>query len=463
MTTFANTNPLSLAEADKQFALHPFTHLSNHEAQGPFVIEKGEGIYVWDDQGNRLLEGMSGLWCTSLGFSEHRLVEAAAKQFAALPYSHMFTHRSTPPAIELSQRLVALAPPGIGKVFFVNSGSEAVDTAIKMAWYYNNAKGRSSKKTIIARHRAYHGVTVAAGSLTGLPYAQDGFDLPAIPVMHVETPHAYRHALDGESDDAYATRLAASLEQQILDAGAHTIAAFIAEPVMGAGGVLIPPAGYFEKVQAVLKRHDILFIADEVICGFGRTGNIWGCDTFGITPDIMTSAKQLSSAYLPIGAVLVSDHLYETFREYADKLGVFGTGTTYGGHPVSAAVALETLKIYESDDIYGQVTARSPHFAERVQALQNHPLVGHTRSIGLIGAIELVADKSNKQSFPAADKIAAKVMAAAREHNLILRAVPGDTVAFCPPLIINDDQIDEMFDAVSDALNDVHQHYKSRQ
>ena len=447
----------ALADADRQFALHPFTHLSNHQSQGPFIVERGEGVYVWDDQGNRLLEGMSGLWCTSLGFSEHRLAAAAAKQFAELPYSHMFTHRSTPPAIELSQRLVELAPEGIGKCFFVNSGSEAVDTAVKMAWYYNNALGRPGKKTIIARHRAYHGVTVAAGSLTGLPYAQDGFDLPAIPVMHVETPHAYRHAEESETGQDYSTRLAQSLERQILEAGPDTIAAFIAEPVMGAGGVLIPPEGYFEKVQEVLARHDILFIADEVICGFGRTGNVWGSDTYNIKPDIMTSAKQLSSAYLPIGAVLVSDRMYKVFEQYTDKLGVFGTGTTYGGHPVSAAVALETLRIYESDDIYGQVKQRSPHFAERVQALQNHPLVGHARSVGLIGAVELVADKSSKEQFPPSDKMAAQVMAAARRHNLILRAVPGDSVAFCPPLIINDEQIDEMFDAVTDALNDVHQ------
>lgn len=446
----------SLSEIDQQFALHPFTHLSNHQAQGPFVIERGEGVYVYDDKGNRLLEGMSGLWCASLGFSEHRLAEAAARQFAELPYSHMFTHRSTKPAIELSQKLVELAPEGIGKCFFVNSGSEAVDTAVKMAWYYNNALGRTKKKTIIARHRAYHGVTVAAGSLTGLPYAQDGFDLPAIPVMHVETPYAYRHANESETDEQYATRLAESLEQQIVAAGADTIAAFIAEPVMGAGGVLIPPTGYFEKVQQVLARHDILFIADEVICGFGRTGQVWGSDTFNIKPDIMTCAKQLSAAYLPIGAVLLSNRLYDVFENYAGELGTFGTGNTYGGHPVAAAVALETLNIYEKDDIYGNVRNRSAHFAERVNALQNHPMVGNARSVGLIGAIELVADKSSKTSFPAANKVAVQVMEAARRHNLILRAVPGDTVAFCPPLIINDDQIDEMFDAVSDALNEIH-------
>jgi len=373
----------------------------------------------------------------------------------------MFTHHSTQPAIELSQRLVNMAPEGIDKCFFVNSGSEAVDTAIKMVWYYNNALGRPQKKTIIARRNAYHGVTVAAGSLTGLPYAQDGFDLPAIPVIHVDAPHAYRFAQDGESEQDYSTRLAESLEQQILEAGADTIAAFIAEPVMGAGGVLVPPAGYFEKVQAVLKRHDILFIADEVICGFGRTGNTWGSETYDIKPDMMTSAKQLSAAYLPIGAVLLSSAIYDAMQTYADKLGVFGTGNTYGGHPVAAAVALETLRIYESDDIFGQVRQRSPHFMERVTALQNHPLVGNARGVGLIGAAELVADKDSKTTFPAADKIAVQVMLAARRHGVILRAAPGDAIAFCPPLIINDEQIDEMFDAVTDALNDVHQHYKS--
>jgi len=242
--------------------------------------------------------------------------------------------------------------------------------------------------------------------------------------MHVETPHHYRHANVDESEEAYSDRLA--------------------------------PAGYFQKVQAVLNKYDILFIADEVICGFGRTGNAWGCDTYGIKPDIMTCAKQLSSAYLPIAAVLISDKLHKAFKQYGDEIGMFGTGTTYGGHPVAAAVALETLNIYESDKIFDHVKAREPRFSERVQALQNHPLVGQARSVGLIGAIELVADKSSKDQFPVADKMAAKVMAAARKRNLIVRATPGDSVAFCPPLIINDDQIDEMFDAVADALNEVH-------
>jgi len=449
-------NPDTLAELDRRHALHPFTPLAAHRtSEAPFIIERGDGVHVFDDHGDRYLEGMSGLWCASLGFSERRLADAAARQFEKLPYSHMFGHRSTGPAIELSAKLAELAPEGIGRVFLVNSGSEAIDVAIKMVWYVNNALGRSEKKTIIARKRAYHGVTIAAGSLTGLPYAQDGFDLPAIPVIHVETPHAYRGARTGESDEAFATRLAEELEATILEAGPETIAAFVAEPVMGAGGVLIPPATYFEKVQAVLRRHDILFIADEVICGFGRTGAWWGSDTVGIRPDLMTCAKQLSAAYLPIGAVLVSDALYDVMEEYSTRLGTFGTGNTYGGHPVAAAVALETLAIYEERDIVGRVRALAPQFAERIQALSNHPLVGHARAVGLIGAIELVADKGSKESFPAHERIAVRVVAAARTHGLIVRPVPGDGIAFCPPLIIEPDEIDAMFDAVGEALNDV--------
>ena len=440
-------------DIDRQFSLHPYTHLANHQKQDPFVITRGEGVYVYDDHDNRLLEGVSGLWCASLGFSEQRLVDAAIKQLQALPYSHLFAHRSMLPAIELSQKLVECAPKEIGKAFLVNSGSEAVDAAIKFAWYYQNARGKKNKKTFIARKRAYHGVTVAAGSLTGLPYAQDGFDLPAIPVIHVTTPHAYREAQEGETDEAFAIRLASELESVILEAGADTIAAFIAEPVMGAGGVLLPPADYFDRVQAILKKHDILFIADEVICGFGRTGELWGCDTYNIKPDMITSAKQLSAAYQPIGAVLVSDQLYAAFEEYSTELGMFGTGNTYGGHPVASAVALETLKIYEERNIVDVVKQRSPHFLERLRALQNHPLVGDARGVGLIGAIELVKDKDTKEQYEISQKMNAQVVAAARERGLIVRPTPGDSIAFCPPLIINDEEIDELFDTMTDALS----------
>ncbi len=445
----------ALAHSDKQYSLHPYTPLKAHRENGPFVISRGDGVYVYDDTGKRYLEGMAGLWCTSLGFSEQRLVDAATRQLKDLPYSHLFAHRSTPPAIELAEALVSMAPEGIERAFFTNSGSEAVDSAIKFAWYYHEARGNPTKKTMLARKRAYHGVTIAAGSLTGLPYAHDGFGLPAIPVEHLSTPHAYREAHDNESDDAFVSRLVAELETTIERLGADTIAAFIAEPVMGAGGVLLPPDGYFPRVQAVLDKHDILFIADEVICGFARTGNWWGSDTYDIRPDIMTSAKQLSSAYQPIGATLVNARVYDALEEQSTRLGTFGTGFTYGGHPVAAAVALETLRIYHDDGILEHVQTVSPRFLERVQALQNHPLVGQARGVGLIGAIELVADKSTRAPFPAEQKIAMAVANAAKEHGVIVRPVPGDTVAFCPPLIIGEDAIDEMFDAVGQALNDV--------
>ncbi len=447
----------SMAEADKQYALHPFTNLSAHSKSGPFIISKGEGIYVWDDKGNKLIEGMAGLWCTSLGFSEPRLVDAAVKQLNTLPFSHMFTHRSTEPAIELCEQLVKVAPAGISRAFLVNSGSEAVDTALKMAWFYNNALGRPEKKKFIARKRAYHGVTIAAGSVTGLPYVQDGFDLPAIGTIHCETPHYYRYANEGETEEQFSTRLAEELEQSILAEDPSTIAAFIAEPVMGAGGAMTPPAGYFNKVQAVLKKYDILFIADEVICGFGRTGQMFGCQTYTIQPDLMTCAKQLSSAYLPIGAVLLAEHLYNAFVKHSDKLGMFGTGNTYGGHPVAAAVAVETLKIYHERDILAHVQKMSIPFLGRLKQLEEHPLVGNTRGVGLIAGMELVKDKDSKEQYPVSDKIAARLMAKARDNGLIVRAVPGDSIAICPPLIINEAQINELFDRLMRSLDELYQ------
>ena len=448
-----NTYTNALNETDKHYTLHPYTNLSAHQKNGPFVISRGEGIYVWDAEGNKLIEAMSGLWCASLGFSESRLVDAAVRQFNTLPYTHMFTHRSNEPAIHLAEKLVSLAPAGISKAFLVNSGSEAVDTALKIAWFYNNALDRPHKKKFISRKRAYHGVTIAAGSVTCLPYVSDGFDLPAIDVINCEAPHYYRNAKDGESEEDFAARLAMELEQQILAEDPDTIAAFIAEPVMGAGGVLVPPKGYFEKVQAILKKYDILFIADEVICGFGRTGNMFGSDTFSIKPDMMTCAKQLSAAYQPIGAVLISDRINDALVRYSDTFGVFGTGNTYGGHPVAAAVALETLNIYEKDKILDHIAQVSVPFLQRLNDLADHPLVGESRGIGLIGALEIVSDKSSRESFPVEQKTALQIVNTARQYGLILRAVPGDTVALCPPLITTETEIHKIFDKLTISLN----------
>jgi 4-aminobutyrate--pyruvate transaminase len=443
------------AEADKQFVLHPYTNLRAHQEIEPFVITHGEGIYVWDDQGNKLIEGMSGLWCASLGFNEPRLVDAATRQMQRLPYSHLFSHRSTEPAIELSERLIDIAPDGMARAFLVNSGSEAVDMAIKIVWYYNNAIGRPNKKKIISRKRAYHGITIASGSLTGLPYVHDGFDLPAIPVMHTETPHYYRDGMEGETEEDFCNRLADTLDQQIQAEGPDNIAAFIAEPVMGAGGVIVPPAGYFEKIKAVLDKYDILLICDEVICGFARTGEMFGSQTFNAKPDLMTCAKQLSSAYQPIGAVLITDEVYQGLVKGSDQFGMFGSGNTYGGHPVAAAVAVETLNIYADLDIVNHVKTLETQFLKRLSQLEAHPLVGQARGVGLIGAVEIVRDKQTREQFPVADKVAVQIANFARSHQLILRPTPGDSVALCPPLIINSKELDMVFDRLTAALDDM--------
>lgn len=438
---------------DIAYHLHPYTNAVVHEEIGPRIITGGEGVYVIDDDGKRYIEGLAGLWCTSLGFSEKRLADAAYKQMQEIPYYHGFAHATTPPVIELAERLVEMAPPSITKVFFTNSGSEANDSLIKIVWYYNNALGRPNKKKIISRQQAYHGVTVAASSLTALAYVQNSFDLPIANFIYTDCPHYWRYCEDGESEEDFATRMANNLDKLILDEGPDTVAAFFAEPVQGAGGVIIPPATYFEKIQVVLRRHDVLFVADEVICGFARTGNMFGCETYGIKPDMMTVAKALSSAYLPIAGSMISDEIYQVIKAESGRLGVFGTGYTYSGHPVPAAVALETLKIYEEMDIVGHVRNLSPHFLDRLHGFADHPLVGETRGVGLIGAVQLVPDKAKNELFDPALKagpITAKYCAA---HGLITRPLPGDGIAFCPPLIITKDQIDAMFDSFGKALD----------
>lgn len=448
MSTIGN----SAASRDKAYCLHPYTNLKVHETAGPMIIERGKGVYVYDDAGKEYIEGLASLWCVSLGFDNERLVEAAARQMRKLPTYHVFGHKSHDPGIDLSEALVKLAPVPMSKVFFANSGSEANDTAVKLIWYYNNALNRPEKKKIIARTKGYHGVTVAAASLTGLPNNHRDFDLPIARILHTDCPHHYRFAEPGESEEDFATRLADSLEKLILAEGPETVAAFFAEPVMGAGGVIVPPATYFEKIQAVLKKYDVLLVADEVICGFMRTGNFWGTQTFGMQPDILTCAKALSSGYLPISAVMVSEAIYQACVTESEKIGTFGHGYTYSAHPVSAAVALETLKIYEERDILGHVRSVMPRFQQRLKALADHPLVGEARGVGLIGAVELVADKATKAPFEPVGMAGAKVNALCHENGLISRAM-GDSLALCPPLIISEAEIDAMFDRLTAALD----------
>src|SRR5579871_124960 len=447
--------PNSTAARDIANLIHPYTNLDRHREVGPFVISSGDGCYVFDDSGKKYLEGLAGLWSASLGFSEPRLVEAATRQMQRLPYSQIFGGRSNEPAIDLAEKLLSIAPKGLSKALFANSGSEANDQAIKLVWYYHNAIGKPEKKKLISRNRAYHGVTVASASLTGLAPNHNDFDLPIARTLHTDCPSHFHHAEPGESEAAFLDRIVGNLEALIEREGPDTIGAFFAEPVMGAGGVIVPPKGYFERVQAVLAKHDILFVADEVICGFGRTGAMWGCETFGIRPDMLTCAKALSASYLPISATLVSDKIHAAMLDESKKLGTFGHGFTYAGHPVSSAVALETLKIYEERDILGHVRSVIPHFQARLKALGDHPLVGEARGVGLVGAVEVVRDKSARTPFDAAQAVGVAVQSATLEEGVILRAI-RDAVAICPPLIITDEQIDTLFDALSRALDKVH-------
>lgn len=431
--------------------LHPFTNLATHPQVGPLVIRRGDGIFVEDDQGRRYLEAMSGLWCASLGFSNERLAQAGSEALRSLPYYHTFNHRSNEAAIALAEKLLTLAPVPMSKVFFANSGSEANDSAVKLVWYYHNAIGRPDKKKIIARRNAYHGVTVAAASLSGLVPNHRDFDLPIDRILHVDCPHHYRHAEAGESEEAFATRLAEALEKRILEEGPETVGAFIAEPVMGAGGVLVPPASYFEKVQAVLAKYEVLLIADEVICGFCRTGEMFGSTTFGLRPDILTAAKALSSGYVPISAVMVSQKVHAAVAANSGKIGTFGHGFTYSGHPVACAIALETLRVYEDENILAHVKALAPRFQQGLGRYAGRPHVGEVRGVGLIGAIELAADPATRTPFDPAHKAGARVAELALQQGLIVRAM-GDAVAFCPPLITTAAQIDEMFERFDRAM-----------
>ncbi|HVA12090.1 MAG TPA: aspartate aminotransferase family protein [Stellaceae bacterium] len=443
----------SISALDIASHLHPYTNLRQHQRQGPLVITEGNGIYVKDESGKEYIEAMSGLWCAALGFSEERLVEAAAKQMRRLPFYHGFANKSHEPVAELAERLVAMMPVPMSKAFFNNSGSEANDTAMKLVRYYNNALGRPRKKKIIARMKGYHGVTVATASLTGLAANHRDFDLPIANIRHADCPHHYRYARPGESEEDFATRLADSLDAQIRREDPETVAAFIAEPVMGAGGVLLPPKTYFAKIQAVLKKHDVLLIADEVICGFGRTGNMFGSETYGLKPDILTLAKAVTSAYLPLSATIVSEDIYQAMLKQSDKLGAFAHGFTYSGHPVCCAVALEALKIYEERDIVGHVRQVAPRFQAGLQRLASHRLVGEARGVGLIGALEIVRDKASKASFDPSRGATALIAAACQENGLIVRPLGGDVIAFCPPLIVTAAEIDEIWSRFGASLD----------
>jgi 4-aminobutyrate--pyruvate transaminase len=411
--------PLSnLAVRDIETLVHPYTNLATLRETGPLIIERGEGVFVYDTEGKSYIEGMAGLWCTALGYGNEELVEAAAAQMRKLSFAHLFTAKSHDPAIELAERLKEIAPVPTSKVFFCSSGSEANDSQVKLVWYLNNALGRPRKKKIISRRKAYHGVTVMAASLTGLANNHLDFDLPIAGILHTSCPHHYRFAHAGETEREFARRVAGELDELIRSEDPDTVAAFIAEPVMGAGGVIVPPEGYFQEIMKVCRAYDVYMISDEVICGFGRLGTMFGCTALGFEPHSITLAKALTSAYVPL-----------------------------------AAVALKALDIYARERIAEQAARKAPQFQGRLAALGEHPLVGEARGIGLVGGVELVADKKTKRSFEPKAGVGARAVRYAEEEGLIVRSLLGDILSICPPLIIAPAEIDELFDRLERALD----------
>jgi len=452
--------PNSIEARDVASVVHMQTNLRKHQQSGPLVITRGDGCRVFDNSGREYIESIAGLWCASLGFNSERLAKVAYDQMRRLGYYHLYRHRSTEPVVELAEHLLKIAPVPMARVVFQCSGSEANDTAIKLAWYYWNAVGQPRRTKIIARQMAYHGNTCAAVSLSGKPDMHEGFGLPFTNFKHTEFPHYYRRHEPGETEIDFSSRMADALERLIEAEGPDTIAAFFAEPIMGAGGAVLPPPAYFDKVQKVLRKYNILFVADEVICGFARTGEMWGSQTFNILPDMLTSAKALSAAMQPISAVIINNKIHETMLAQSDKFGSFAHGFTYAGHPVAAAVALEVQKIYAEMDIVARSKRLSPLLQSTLGQLQAHPLVGDVRGVGLILGMELMRDGEKRIPFDSSLKVGARVDAAAMERGLILRVI-GDRLVFAPPLVIEAEEITEISRRLGRALDDVAKDLKS--
>lgn len=431
--------------------IYPITNLSNIEQ---IIFHRGKGVYLYDEAGKAHLDAMSGLWCTSLGYGNEELAETAKQQTLDLSYAHLFGGKSHPVAIALAEKLSDMVPIDDAYVFFGMSGSDANDSHIKFLRYYFNAIGKPQKRKIIARERGYHGLTYATSALSGIPVNRTSFDVPtdAVGVIRTASNHYYHQGLEGESEQAFTSRLMHDLEQQILKENPDTIAAFIAEPICGAGGVIVPPKGYFDQLQNLLEKYDIFLIDDEVICGFGRTGNDFGATTYGMKPQMMSLAKALSSGYAPLSAAVISGAIYKEFVGPSESLGVFGHGYTYTGHPVACAIALKTLEICDRESLYEYAGTMGHYLQKRLREFSNHVLVGEVRGEGMIAALELVANKKTKQGFNDGSA-GLYCQQHAQDSGLIIRAVAGNSLAICPPLIITKEQVDELISKLAMALD----------
>ena len=454
MTT---TSLQSLNDVDRRHVFHPFSVLSRHETSGPRrMIVSGRGSTLTDDQGRSYLDAMAGLWCVNVGYGRVEIADALRAQALKLPYYHSFSSMATDTPALLAERLIALAPSGMSKVLFGNSGSDANDTQVKLVRIYNNLLGRPQKKKIISRARGYHGVSLASASLTGLAGMHKAFDLPLPDVRHVRAPYRLWEARPGEDDAAFSSRLAAELDELIVAEGPDTVAAFIAEPVQAAGGVIVPPTGYFAAIQEVLRRHDVLLIADEVVCGFGRLGAWFGSELLGLEPDLMTVAKGITSAYVPLSACIVSEKVW---RVLADGNGdaTFSHGYTYTSHPLAAAAAIANLDIIERDGLLERV----PAIGDRLQrglrdAFAGHPLVGEVRGLGLVAAVEFTVGTDPPARFDPLGSVAARVTQECLDNGVITRALPeADTIAFSPPFVVTEDEVDRMVAVAREAADAV--------
>lgn len=444
---------------DRQSSLHPFTHAADYAAGkiDPYVVQSGKGVRIRGADGSELIDGFGGLYCVNVGYGRPEVADAIADQARQLAYYHSYAGHTTEVLARLSDRLLRMAPGGMSKVFYGLSGSDANETQAKIVWYYNNLRGLPKKKKIISRERGYHGSSVISGSMTGLSFYHDHMDLPFPIVRHAGVPHYYWGAREGESETAFSARRAAELDAMIEAEGSDRIGAFIAEPVLGTGGIIPPPEGYWDAIQQVLRKHDVLLIADEVVCGFGRVGTPFGSDRYGMKPDLITCAKGLTSAYVPMSASIISERVWEVIRDGAAKVGAFSHGYTYSGHPLGAAAAMACLDIVEKEDLAGNAETVGSHLLQGLnRALGQHPLVGEVRGVGMLAAVEFVADREGKQRFDPGLKVGARLSAAARKRGLITRAMPhGDILGFAPPLVLTRDDADEIVAITKAAVDEV--------
>ena len=445
--------PNSWEARDLQSMLHGFTHLGTLNDIGPVVLSHGDGIYVQDTHGKRYLEGNSGLWNAVVGFDHAGLIEAACEQIRRFPAYHAFFGRVSETSVALAERLLEISPVPMSKVFFTNSGSEANDTVVKILWMINQGLGRPERRKILSRRNAYHGVTAITASMTGKDYV-DAFGLPLDNFLFADCPHFWRFGQDGESETEFTARCASDLEAQIEAEGPETIAGFFAEPVMGAGGVIPPSEGYFAAIQPILNEYDIPLVADEVICGLGRTGKLWGCQTYAIEPDILVASKCLTAGYFPMGAILVSDRTHEQLVAAAEEFEEFPHGFTTAGHPVGCAVALKAIDVILNEGVFDNLVEVSPYFQSRLKELGDHPHIGEARGIGLMGALELVSDKVTKAPFPPDQPVSEQIANVALGNGLICRPI-GQAIVLAPPFIITREQIDELFDKLGKTLDQV--------